>query len=120
MDLASRDKTQKLTKEAFSSFFNMIVMQLYINGQGLWGDKVFEFFDRMHEKLIALDEFISGIEHYIKSSEEEKIIHLFQLYDLNNANGIRKEDFLQMVIILSYQYQLYNYPKEEIKKILDD
>ena len=56
-DLATRSHQYKLTREAFSNFFNMIVF-IYIRFKGLWGEKLFDRFDRKHDHLITFDEFI--------------------------------------------------------------
>ena len=87
--------------------------------QGLWGEQIFNRFAHKHEDYMCFEEFLVGLEMYIKCSEERKIYNLFQLYDLHSQNGIMKSDFLQMVR-LYHLLQLHNYPKEELKKILDD
>ncbi|CAD8106094.1 unnamed protein product [Paramecium primaurelia] len=60
---------------------------------------------------MSFEEFLTGLQLYIKCSEDQQIKNLFKLYDLQNQNGIAKTDFLQM---------LHNYSKEELKIILND
>ncbi|CAD8187756.1 unnamed protein product [Paramecium octaurelia] len=60
---------------------------------------------------MSFEEFLTGLQMYIKCSDDQQIKNLFKLYDLQNQNGIAKTDFLQM---------LHNYSKEEIKLILND
>jgi Ca2+-binding EF-hand superfamily protein len=44
--------------------------------------------------VLSFDEFLQGIQAYIKGSEEDKVKSLFALYDLHEQGGIGKEDFL--------------------------
>jgi len=52
-----------------------------------------------------------GLANCIKISEEDKIKHLFGLYDLGKDGYIDRNDFKTM---------LYNYPKFTLKKLLND
>ncbi|KAM3139033.1 putative myosin light chain kinase 3 [Paramecium bursaria] len=101
-DLSQRNVEGIITKSSFSDFFTMI---------GLWGDLVFDYFNKTHTDSVDFCQFLQGIEYFIKCDEEQKIEHLFRLYDLNHEGNIKKEQFLQM---------LQNYPREDILTLLDD
>ncbi|CAD8065720.1 unnamed protein product [Paramecium sonneborni] len=103
-DLNSRNVENLVNKTAFTDFFTMI---------GLWGDLVFDYFnkDDENENLINFEQFLKGVAYFIKCDEEQKIDHLFKLYDLENIGIIKKAEFLQM---------LQNYPREDLIRLLDD
>ncbi|CAD8213388.1 unnamed protein product [Paramecium octaurelia] len=101
-DLASRQSNSLLSRDTFNTFFQII---------GFWGEQIFNKFTNKQEDYMNFDEFLAGMEMYIKCSDEQRIVNLFQLYDLQNQKGIAKSDFLQM---------MQNYPQYELKKICED
>ncbi|CAD8121385.1 unnamed protein product [Paramecium sonneborni] len=101
-DLASRQSNQLLSRDTFNTFFQII---------GFWGEQIFNKFTNKQEDYMNFDEFLAGMEMYIKCSDEQRIVNLFELYDLQNQKGIAKSDFLQM---------MQNYPQYELKKICED
>ncbi|CAK72198.1 unnamed protein product (macronuclear) [Paramecium tetraurelia] len=101
-DLASRNVENLVNKTAFTDFFTMI---------GLWGELVFDYFNQENHSLLNFEQFLKGVVHYIKCDEDQKIQHLFKLYDLDKQGLIRKSEFLQMI---------QNYPRDDLIKLLDD
>ncbi|CAD8046316.1 unnamed protein product [Paramecium primaurelia] len=101
-DLASRNVENLVNKTAFTDFFTMI---------GLWGELVFDYFNQENHSLLNFEQFLKGVVHYIKCDEDQKIQHLFKLYDLDKQGLIRKAEFLQMI---------QNYPRDDLIKLLDD
>ncbi|CAD8157767.1 unnamed protein product [Paramecium octaurelia] len=101
-DLASRQSNLLLSRDTFNTFFQII---------GFWGEQIFNKFTNKQEDYMNFDEFLAGMEMYIKCSDEQRIVNLFQLYDLQNQKVIAKSDFLQM---------MQNYPQYELKKICED
>lgn len=57
-------------------------------------------------------------EQLVKGEPEERVQALFCFYDINKTNGISYEELLKMVGLSVIQ--LYSYPKEELKKVIDD
>ncbi|CAD8173435.1 unnamed protein product [Paramecium pentaurelia] len=101
-DLSSRQSNSLLSRDTFNTFFQII---------GFWGEQIFNKFTNKQEDYMNFDEFLAGMEMYIKCSDEQRIVNLFQLYDLKSQKGIAKNDFLQM---------MQNYPQYELKKICED
>ena len=101
-DIALRDPNKIIKKEQFLKVFQFT---------GLWGLKLFEDFDLNHKNYLDFDDFMVGLANCIKISEEEKVRHLFVLYDLGKDGFIDRNDFKTM---------LYNYPKSSLKKLLND
>ncbi|CAD8190471.1 unnamed protein product [Paramecium pentaurelia] len=101
-DLSDRSQNHLICRDTFNTYFKII---------GIWGEQIFNKFTHKQEDYMSFEEFLTGLQMYIKCSEDQKIKNLFKLYDLKNQNGIAKTDFLQM---------LHNYSKEEIKVILND
>ena len=72
--------------------------------------KLFEDFDIDQKNYLDFSDFMMGLANCIKISEEDKIKHLFALYDLGKDGFIDRNDFKTM---------LYNYPKYSLKKLLN-
>jgi len=100
-DLAARQHGV-MDKDTFLKFFPLT---------GLWGERLFEKFDRKHTGYIDFPEFIEGLALCCHSTEDEKIHYLFSLYDMDQDGFIKKKEMITM---------LYNYPKNHIKFITDD
>ncbi|CAD8187009.1 unnamed protein product [Paramecium octaurelia] len=105
-DLAGRSQNHLICRDIFNTYFKIIVCRI-----GIWGEQIFNKFTHKQEHYMSFEEFLTGLQMYIKCSEDQQIKNLFKLYDLQNQNGIAKTDFLQM---------LHNYSKEELKIILND
>jgi len=101
LDLSSRDY-EVLNKETFLRFFPLT---------GLWGERFFEKFDTRRTGHLKFPEFVKGIRRCCKSSDEEKIQFLFELYDTNNDGFIEKKDMITM---------FYNIPKQYLNFISDE
>ena len=63
----------------------------------MWGERLFDKFDKKKTGRIDFIEFLQGINSCCKCDEEEKIRFLFSLYDLNQDGYIEKKEMLMMV-----------------------
>lgn len=68
-----------------------------ISRQGIWGERLFDKFDKYKSGSIGYDEFTIGLSVCIKGSVQEKQRLLFSLYDLRGDGYIDKSEFLTMV-----------------------
>jgi len=73
----------------------------------MWGERLFDKFDRYKSGRIDYDQFTMGLSVCIKGSEEEKLRLLFSLYDLSGDGSIDKRELLMMVHS-TYRYTLRN------------
>lgn len=74
-------------------FFHLPVTSI----QGIWGERLFDKFDKFKSGRIDYDQFTIGLSTCIKGSEEEKLMLLFSLYDLSGDGFIDKAELLMMV-----------------------
>lgn len=119
-DLASRSGGETINRTTFLQFFQLPVT----SKQGLWGERLFDKFDKHKSGRIDYDEFTMGLSACIKGSEQEKVRLIFSLYDLSEDGYIGKSEFLTM-IHNTYKSTLRNSqspeisvdPPEEIKSL---
>lgn len=108
-DLSSRCGGETINKTTFLQFFQLPVTP----SQGMWGERLFDKFDRYKSGRIDYDQFTMGLSVCIKGSEEEKLRLLFSLYDLSGDGFIDKRELLMMVHS-TYRYTLRNSQNTEI------
>lgn len=61
MDLSSRCVDGLINRTSFTDFFTMI---------GLWSSLVFDYFNQEMSELINFEQFVKGVEYFIKCDEE--------------------------------------------------
>jgi Ca2+-binding EF-hand superfamily protein len=87
-DLSSRSQGLTVDKVTFLQFFPL---------PGLWGERLFDKFDKKNTSVIDFEEFMSGLRICTKGDEEEKIKFLFSLYDLRGNGHIDRTELLTML-----------------------
>lgn len=87
-DLASRSDSVGINKETFLQYFNL---------PGLWGERLFRYFDMNGSNYIEFEEFIAGISICCRGTPSEKITVLFHVFDLNEDSVIRKAELVTML-----------------------
>jgi len=100
-DLSSRDNGV-ISKDTFIQFFAL---------SGLWGERVFRSFDTESKGHLNVKDLLTGLMMYCKSTEEEKIQLLFELYDIDDDGYIQKKELVTM---------LYNFPKQYLQTIMEE
>ena len=63
----------------------------------MWGERLFEKFDRYKTACIDFEEFMTGLSIWTKGTEDEKIRFLFSLYDLKRNGQIEKSELKTML-----------------------
>jgi serine/threonine protein kinase/Ca2+-binding EF-hand superfamily protein len=111
-DLASRSGTDSIDRHTFLQFFPLPVWCI----QGLWGERLFEKFDRSERGHINFEDFIQGLSCCSRGSQEEKLRFLFELYDLRNDGYLDKEELVSMVRVI----QVHNTYKHTMERSLSD
>lgn len=111
-DLASRSGGDTVDRHTFLRFFPLPVL----HSQGLWGERLFEKFDRSERCHIDFEDFIHGLSCCARGTLEEKLRFLFQLYDLRNDGHLDKEELVSMVLCS----QVHNTYKHTLDKSSDN
>jgi Ca2+-binding EF-hand superfamily protein len=96
-DLASRSGGETVDKNTFLQFFPLPVSST----QGLWGERLFQKFDKHSLNSIGFEEFIEGLSICARGSDDEKLHFLFELYDLRGDGLLDKEELVSMVVLNS-------------------
>lgn len=74
--------------------------------QGLWGERIFRSFDTESKGHLTLKDLLTGLITYCKSTEEEKIKILFDLYDIDDDGYIQKKELVTMVKTLLFPSEI--------------
>lgn len=80
------------------SIFLLLVPIPVISIQGMFGERLFDYYDKDKDGYIDEDTFLHIMEKYTKSEQGELFQELFNLCDLNSDNVIDKQEFTQTVI----------------------
>ena len=100
-DLASRSTGECVDKETFLRFFPLPVVSI----QGIWGERLFDKFDKTHVGKIDFTEFMHGIGLCTRGTAEDKYRFLFSLYDLRGDGVIDKSELVTM-LHSTYRYAM--------------
>lgn len=87
-ELASRSSSTGIDKETFLQYFNL---------PGLWGERLFRYFDINETSRVEFDEFITAISICCRGTPTEKIKVLFRVFDLNEDGVISKSELVAML-----------------------
>lgn len=114
-DLASRSGGDEIDRHTFLRFFPLPVRST----QGLWGERLFEKFDRSERGQINFEDFIQGLSCCARGSQEEKLRFLFELYDLRNDGHLDKQELVSMVLHTqvhnTYKHTLERSPSDNLE-----
>lgn len=80
-----------ITREAFNQCLGPLGRQ-----KNLVMDRMFLFYDQNGDGVISFEEFICALSVLVKGSQEEKLKHVFEGYDLDKKGYVVYKDFQQM------------------------
>mmetsp|Transcript_16474 Transcript_16474/g.24815 ORF Transcript_16474/g.24815 Transcript_16474/m.24815 type:complete len:681 (-) Transcript_16474:109-2151(-) len=86
--LASRSPGRTMDKKTFLD---------YVEFYGMFGERLFDIFDFKKNKLIDLEEFMTGIARFLSGSHEDKIQLLFRMFDLRSDGKVTLEELRTML-----------------------
>ena len=66
--------------------------------QGMFGERLFDYYDKDKDGYIDEDAFLHIMEKFTKSEQGEVFQELFNICDLKSDNVIDKQEFTQTVI----------------------
>lgn len=95
-DLASRSTGHTVDRHTFLRFFPLPVSPR----QGIWGERLFDNFDKKQQGFIDYEAFITGLSVCTKGSEEDRLRFLFSLFDLRGDGFIDKSELKTMVRLM--------------------
>ena len=84
-----------MDRHTFLRFFPLPVRHI----QGIWGERLFDTFDKKQQGYIDYEEFVTGLSVCTKGSEDERLRFLFSLYDLRGDGHIDKSELKTMVVL---------------------
>ncbi|ORM41477.1 Myosin light chain kinase A [Babesia sp. Xinjiang] len=87
-ELASRSEHAGITKETFLQYFNL---------PGLWGERLFRYFDTNESGCVEFEEFVAGIAVCCRGTRTEKTNVLFHVFDLDDDGRVQKSELVAML-----------------------
>eukprot|EP01084_Bolivina_argentea_P028721 53343_1 len=87
-DLANRSPDDTISKETFLDYFEL---------PGILGDRLFAVFDEHNDEVIDFQEFLHGLTRYNHGSLADKISMLFEIYDLDGDNQVKREELFLII-----------------------
>ncbi|EDO06021.1 Protein kinase domain family protein [Babesia bovis T2Bo] len=87
-ELANRSESRGIDKQTFLQYFNL---------PGLWGERLFHYFDTNGSDFVEFDEFLNGIATCCRGTRSEKINVLFHVFDLHDDGQIEKSELVAML-----------------------
>ncbi|GFE54399.1 calcium dependent kinase CDPK7 [Babesia ovis] len=87
-ELANRAESRGIDKETFLQFFNL---------PGLWGERLFKYFDKNESGYVDFCEFITGVALCCRGTRSEKINVLFHVFNLHDNGKVEKSELLAML-----------------------
>ncbi|NXX42999.1 EFCB1 protein, partial [Tricholaema leucomelas] len=82
-------------------------------------DRVFRTFDRDNNGCISAEEWVGGLEVFLRGTLEERIKYCFEVYDLNGDGYITKDEMFQMLKNSLLIHPSEEDPDEGIKDLVD-
>jgi len=79
----------------------------YVEFYGMFGERLFDAFDTKKNKLIDLEEFMTGIARFLNGSMSEKIQLLFKMFDLRADGQVSLEELRTMLYSMLKHKELY-------------
>jgi len=82
--MAQRSSDPKaISKETFLSVYKL---------PGIMGERLFKVFDKKKCGVIDFEDFVTGLERFLRGSIEDKAKMIFEMYDLNNSGYIDSKE----------------------------
>merc|ERR1740128_80828 len=82
-------------------------------------DRIFKYFDNVNDGTITREEWIIGLNVFLKGTEDEQINYCFTIYDLNGDGWISREEMLTMLKTCLVRQGLEEDGDEGVKDLIE-